>query len=124
MGKIDLTRTLVDITVSRMLYEMKSDPGRSVRKLLDTALTVSKGRFQKRFFESVYGMMRHENSAYYQMIENLISHTDQNKLKTFGMNIGYNGCTVGARRIRENAAAWHFDIPVSYTHLNAVLRIW
>lgn len=111
MDKTDLTRTLIDVTISRMLREMEDDTGRSVRKLLDTALTVSKGRFQTRFFESVYRMMEHENSAYYQMIENLIAHADQNKLKSFGMNLGYNGCTVGAKRIRENEAAWGFDIP-------------
>lgn len=111
MEKIDLPRTLVDITVSRMLYEMESDPGRSVRKLLDMALTVSKGRFQTHFFKSIYRMIEDESSAYYQMLENLITHVDQNKLKTFGINLGYNGCTVGARHIRENEAAWGFDIP-------------
>lgn len=111
MERFDLSRTLIDITVSRVLYEMDSDMNRNVRKLLDAALSVSSGRFQKRFFESAQRIMANEDSAYYEMLHNLIGFADHNKLKTFGINLGYNGCTAGAKQIRQNEAAWHFDIP-------------
>ena len=111
MEKINLTRSLIETTVDKTLREIRNDPGRSIRKLLDLAQSVSRGRFQKRFFEIAQRMMEDENSAYYEMVTNLVTFADLEKIKTFGVNLGYNGCTLGAKRIRENEAKWHFDIP-------------
>lgn len=47
-------------------------------------------------------MLQNENSAYYTLLREVVLYTDSDRLFTFGMNLGYNGCTIGAGRIREN----------------------
>ena len=56
-------------------------------------------------------MLQNENSAYYQLVREVVSHADTDRLYTFGMNLGYNGCTVGAQRIRENEENLGCNIP-------------
>ena len=111
MERLDLTRSLLETTIAKILREIRSDPERSIRKLLDLAQSVSRGRFQKRFFAVAQHMMEDESSAYYAMVSDLVAHTNPERIRTFGINLGYNGCALGAKRIRENEAMWHFDIP-------------
>jgi hypothetical protein len=97
-----LSRILIETTVKKALKNIRHSPERSVRNLIDMALQFSDGRFQKYFFTEVRTMLQNENSAYYQLIRDVITHVDTEKLYTFGFNIGYNSCTEGAQRIREN----------------------
>lgn len=40
---------------------------------------------------------------------------DRQTLKTFGINVGYEACSKGARRIREIEAAQGFNVPWALT---------
>lgn len=93
------------------LKSIQDCPERGIRNLIDMALQFSKGRFQQNFFLAAQTMLQNENSAYYRLVRDLISYTDLNRLYTFGMNVGYNGCTVGAKRIRENEKRMGCHIP-------------
>lgn len=99
--KDDLSRVIIETVVKNKLRDIKQSPERSVRNLVDMALHFSEGRFQKRFFEMAQTMLKNENSGYYRLIRNAVTHVETDRLFTFGMNLGYNGCTVGAQRIRE-----------------------
>ena len=105
------TRILIETIVRRTLREIQSAPERSIRNLVDMALNFSKGRFQKRFFESTQRMLSDEHSAYYQLVRNMVNNVDHERLLCFGMNVGYNSCTLGAKKIREIEAAEGFNIP-------------
>ncbi len=105
------TRILIETIVRRTLREIQSAPERSIRNLVDMALNFSKGRFQKRFFESTQRMLSDEHSAYYQLVRNVVNNVDHERLLCFGMNVGYNSCTLGAQIIREIEAAEGFNIP-------------
>ncbi len=105
------TRVLIETIVRRTLREIQSAPERNIRNLVDMALNFSKGRFQKRFFESTQRMLTNEHSAYYQLMRNVVNNVDHERLLSFGMNIGYNSCTLGAKKIREIEAAEGFNIP-------------
>ena len=67
--------------------------------------------YVQNFFTTAQIMLQNENSAYYQLVREVVSHADTDRLYTFGMNLGYNGCTVGAQRIRENEENLGCNIP-------------
>lgn len=109
--KDDLSRVIIETVVKNKLRDIKQSPERCVRNLVDMALHFSEGRFQKRFFETAQTMLKNENSGYYKLIRNVITYADTDRLFTFGMNLGYNGCTEGAERIRINEEIMGIRIP-------------
>ena len=106
-----MSRMLVDTVVKKALNNIKDCPERGIRNLVDMALQFSEGRFQKDFFTAAQTMLQNENSAYYGLVRDTVTYTDIDRLYTFGMNLGYNGCTDGARRIRSNEEKMNCNIP-------------
>lgn len=106
-----ISRILVTSVVRKALKDMKESPERAARNLVDMALRFSEGQFQQRFFSTAQTMLENENSGYYGLIRNTMSYVDTERLFTFGMNLGYNGCTVGAKVIREREKIQGFNIP-------------
>lgn len=111
MEKTTMSRILIETTVRQTLKSLQEDPKRSVRNLLDMALQFSQGRFQSDFFAAARTMLENEDSAYYTLIQDAAAHIETEHLVRFGMNLGYNGCTQGARRIRANEKRLGFNIP-------------
>lgn len=107
----NVSRILVETVVKKALKSIKNSPERGIRNLIDLALQFSDGRFQKNFFASAQTMLQNENSAYYGLVRDVIAHVDTENLFTFGMNVGYNSCTIGARLIRENEKVLGCNIP-------------
>lgn len=110
-----MSRMLIEAVVRRALKSIKDDPERRIRNLIDMALQFSNGRFQKDFFSAAQSMLQNENSAYYGLIRDVVSYTDLDRLYTFGMNLGYNGCTMGAKVIRDNEVKLNCNIPWAIT---------
>jgi len=109
--KKSMSRMLVETVVKRAIINIKDSPERGIRNLVDMALQFSEGRFQKNFFTIAQTMLQNENSAYYSLVRETVTHTDTDRLYTFGMNLGYNSCTEGARRIRQNEEKMNYNIP-------------
>ena len=97
-----MSRILIETTVRQTLKGLQDNPKRSVRNLVDMALHFSEGRFQYRFFQTAHTMLEHQDSAYYALVEDAVKHIETEHLVRFGMNLGYNSCTWGARKIRTN----------------------
>ena len=108
-----VSRVLIETVVRRALREAGDSPERVSRNMIDMALTFAEGSFQRSFFQTAQRLLCDEHSAYYGLVRDIIAHVDAERLITFGMNVGYNSCTRGARIIRENEAAMRFDIPWS-----------
>ena len=106
-----MSRILIETIVKQSIKNIKDNPERGIRNLIDMALQFSEGRFQKNFFSAAQSMLQNESSAYYSLVRDTVSSIDTERLYTFGMNLGYNGCTVGARRIRENEKKMNCNIP-------------
>lgn len=111
--KNSLSRILIESTVRKTLNEIKEDPERSTRNLVDMALHFSEGRFQRRFWEAAQDMLKNEQSCYYRMIPDAVANIHPERIVTFGMNLGYNSCTEGARKIRAIEEEKKFNIPWS-----------
>ena len=101
--------------VHRALRDIRNSPERSFRNLVDFGATVLKGRFSQRFINAVQTALQNENSAYYALVRDVTAHVDPDNLVTFGVNVGYNSCTVGAKKIRELESENGFDIPWSFS---------
>lgn len=94
------SRIIIETLVRKALRDIKDSPERSMRNLVDMALHFSQGRFQQRFFTAAQTMLQNEQSAYYDLVQDLVSHVASEKILRFGMNVGYNSCTMGANTIR------------------------
>lgn len=105
------SRILIETIVRKAIRNIKEEPGRSTRNLVDMALHFSNNRFQQHFFETAQTMLKNEKSPYYDLIRNIVMYTDSERLFHFGMNLGYNACTAGAAKIRETEEKELFDIP-------------
>lgn len=106
-----MSRMLIETIVKRSIKNIKNNPERGIRNLIDMALQFSEGRFQQNFFSTAQSMLQNENSAYYSLVRDTVSSIDTERLCTFGMNLGYNSCTVGAQQIRENEKRLNCNIP-------------
>jgi len=106
-----ISRILIETVVKSTLKGLRDDPERNIRNLVDMALHFSGGRFQQRFFRTAQRMLENETSPYYGLVRDLTSYADEEHLLRFGMNLGYNSCTYGARRIRQNEEQLGHNIP-------------
>lgn len=106
-----MSRILVETVVKKAINSIKDSPERGIRNLVDMGMQFSEGRFQKNFFTMAQTMLQNENSAYYDLVRETVAHTDADRLFTFGMNLGYNSCTEGAGRIRQNEKKMNCNIP-------------
>lgn len=111
--KQDMNRVLVEGLVRRTLPRLQESPERAIRNLVDMGVHFSNGRFQTRLLKTAQEMLRNPKSAYYTWIKQLAGSVDPDILTTFSVNLGYNGCTRGAERIRAIEAENGFNIPWS-----------
>lgn len=107
----NMARAMVEVVVKQAIKSIQDSPERGIRNLVDMALQFSEGSFQKTFFTITQTMLQNENSAYYDLVRETVTHTEPDRLYTFGMNVGYNSCTEGARRIRQYEETMNCNIP-------------
>lgn len=110
---VDHSEILIRTLVRHGIRDMQSSPHRSIRKLVDMAASFANGPFQQQFFQTAQQMLENESSGYYTLAQNLVRNTDEERLITYGMNLGFNGCTRGADQIRRTEAEEGISIPWS-----------
>lgn len=99
--KADINRILIESTVRNTLKGLRESPERSIRNLVDMACRFSGGEVQQRFFRIAQQILKNQDSAYYAWIRNQARNSDLDRLTVFGMDLGYNSCTLGTKMIRE-----------------------
>lgn len=109
----NMTGILIETTIKNILRQIKDDPERSIRNAIDMALNFTNGRFQEHFLTAAQTMLKNEQSCYYKLIPDLVTHVDEKRIITFGMNIGYNSYTAGAQKIRETETKEQYNVPWS-----------
>lgn len=109
------SRAVVESLVNRSIRKIAEDPERGLRNLVDMGVATATGRFQKQFMGIVQGALRNEECPYYELVCRLAQETSRRNLTTFGVNVGWQSWTVGARRIRAREAACGAAVPWSLT---------
>ena len=115
MMMANLNRVLIESAVRKALRDIDESPERGVRNLVDLALDFSNGRFQRTFLEMARQMLKNEKSAYFSAMKQMVSGVEWDNIVGFGINVGYNSFTKGARIIRETEEAEGFNIPWALT---------
>lgn len=111
MKKKNFTRVLIETTVDRGIRDVTDDPKRSLRRLADMGKQFSEGRFQKASFGHITNLLKNDDSPYYQMLEDFLASVDHHAIKTFGLNMGYDSWTYGARLIRAESEKRGYMLP-------------
>lgn len=106
-----MNRIMVKTIVKKAIRDIKTDPERTTRNLIDMALNFADSRFQKEFYSSAQRLLTNENSGYYALVKDTITQINEESLLTFGMNLGYNGLYEGAGKIRKAEGKDGFNIP-------------
>lgn len=106
-----LTRAVIESAVDRGIREIAEDPSRGLRKLVDLGGMFAKGRFQKRYIGVLRQMLEDGRSPYYAMACSTVRQVEREHLRTFGVNVGWQSWTVGARRIRALEAEGGYNVP-------------
>ena len=105
------TRVLIETVVDRGIRDVTDDPKRSLRRLADMGKQFSEGRFQKASFGHITNLLKNDDSPYYKMLEDFLATVDHKAIKTFGLNMGYNSWTYGARLIRKESESRGYMLP-------------
>lgn len=106
-----LSRIMLETAIDRGLKEIELKSKRGIRNLVDLGDHFAKGRFQKDFYNIAQRMLANEDSPYYQLVFDTVQNVDHNILKTFGINIGLNSWTYGARKIRQYEKEEGHNVP-------------
>ena len=110
---VNNSEILIRTLLRNGIHDMQDSPHRAIRKMVDMAAIFANGAFQQQFFQTAQQMLEDESSGYYTLVQNLVRNTDEERLITYGMNLGFNGCTRGASQIRRMEAEEGFNIPWS-----------
>lgn len=111
MDGIEIRRAIIRSAIERGIQEIRSDPQRGVRKLVDLGTHFSRGRFQKQIFREIQDEFVNPNTAYYAMVTNLVNRVRAEQIERLGIDIGFNSWTHGAAMIRENEKEKGYNIP-------------
>ena len=111
-----VNRIMVTTIVKKAIHDLKTDPDRTVRNLVDMALQFADSRFQQQFYSGAQSLLTNEKSAYYDLVKNTITQVNEETLLTFGMNVGYNGLYEGSKKIRnmeEHSIPWTISLSIT-----------
>lgn len=111
MDKKSFTRVMIETVVDRGIRDVTDDPKRSLRRLAEMGKQFSEGRFQKASFGHITNLLKNDDSPYYKMLEDFLATVDHKVIKTFGLNMGFDSWTYGARLIRHESEQRGYMLP-------------
>lgn len=118
-----IVRAIMESVADQHIRNIREDPKRTIRRMVDLGGQFSRGRFQQQFFRLGQQMLKNEDSPYYGMIQETAAQVASETLKRFCINIGYESWTCGASMIREREREAGYQIPWSVTfHLSGGLE--
>ena len=111
MTHAQINQAITETIVRRSFREIKKDPKRAIRNLVDVGRENAGGQLQQKFLDLAQRILKRTDSPYYALIQNTIQSVDEEYLLTFGMNLGWNSLTQGAKQIRSEESKLGFNIP-------------
>ena len=111
MNQETIARGILAGLIDRYIAEIREDPNRSIRKLLDIAERTSDGPTQRICYQMMQQMAENRQSPYYDMIHHLVTHAAPGTIRQFGINLGHNAWTFGSGHLRRLSEANEMPIP-------------
>lgn len=100
-----LNRGLIELAVSQGIREIRQDPKRGIRRLSDLGEHFASRWFSDNIFLQIHEILKKEDSKYFRLVQNLLDYVDEETIKCFGINLGYNSWTCGVSRMRQQQEA-------------------
>ena len=107
----NITIKMIETAINKGIRDIEDNPKRGIRNLVDLANHFASSPFQKDVLELMQTMLSDLNSPYYNIVLDLINNVDHNTIKNFGINLGYNSWTYGAKKIREHTKIHNYSVP-------------
>ena len=107
----NMHQAMIKVAVDKALRDIQENASRGIRNLVDLGIHFAKGPHQKEFLYNAQKMLHNKNSQYYKLTDRVIRNVDHHILKKFGINLGYNSWTYGAKIIRECEKKYSYNIP-------------
>lgn len=96
-----LNRGLIELAVSQGIREIRQDTSRGLRRLSDLGQYFADRWFPDNIFIQIHEILKQEDSRYYRLIQNILDYVEEDTIKCFGINLGYNSWTYGVNLIRQ-----------------------
>lgn len=106
-----MNEVLVRTIVKKAIRNLKIDPERTIRNLVDMAVQFADSRFQQEFYSCAQRILSNDHSGYYTLAKDSLSQVNEETLLNFSMNLGYNGLYLGAKNTREFRQREGYHIP-------------
>lgn len=106
-----LNKILIQSAIKKGISDIKDNPKRGIRNLIDLGRYFIKDKFQQNIMNSSKDILENPDSPYYDMLENVVLNVDEDILKTFSFNLAYNSLTTGAKVLKENKELYKCYIP-------------
>lgn len=102
---------MIKAAVNKGIMDIKENPERGIRNLIDLAMPIVKSPYLKNFLSISQKELQKKDSAYYSLVAGAISDTNTDLLTNIGINLGYICWSAGANTIRAIEEKEHFNIP-------------
>lgn len=109
--KDKITRKFIEITVRRAIKDIRDNPARGIRNLVEKGQELGNGKFQPEFLQMVHDLLESSDSPYFELTSRTAKQVNQDTLEDFGINMGQNGFTNGVKVIREIEEKYRYNIP-------------
>ena len=109
-----MNEVLVRTIVKKAIRNLKIDPERTIRNLVDMAVQFADSRFQQEFYSCAQRILSNEHSGYYTLAKDSLSQVNEETLLNSSMNLGYNGLYLGAKKYPGVPAAGGVSHPLDH----------
>lgn len=109
-----LMHTIIESAIDKGVRDIKENPSRGIRNLVDLGIHFATGHFQKNFFYIAQQILGNKNTPYYELVNHIAEYVHPQILKRFGVNLGYNSWTYGAEKIRKYEKEQGYIIPWTF----------
>ena len=106
-----LARQIIHTAVSKGMEDMKVNPRRGLRNLVDLALYFSESEQQKQFFEAAQKVISASRNPYPALITRMISDVNNDIVRQVGLNLGYSSLIHGAHKLKERQEELKVRLP-------------
>lgn len=102
---------MIRSAVKKGTRDIKDEPRRGARNLVELGEMFSTGQSQLSFFSLAMNQLADENSAYFRIVNQIVQTMDEETLLTFGINLGYHALIHGGGIIRCIEQREGFNVP-------------
>lgn len=111
MDKNKITYAIIQTAVNKGMADIKENPARGLRNLVELGKNFAISKNQKQFFEMAYTRLIDQNSSYHVLAKHIINTVNNEFITTYGINLGYNSLVVSSELLRETENRLKCNIP-------------